>query len=483
MGHLRRGIAIGLTLTAVGCGEHLELDTPEAVLVDEEARKAELDLPPSYVSAPVVFDLRPLLAEVEAAVPRRLGSIEKAKRLQVSGKTWVAPELTRGPFRFSFAENRVRVAAVFEYRARAWFKPLLIEQSVSCGMGEVRPRIRVAIETSYDLTPEWRLRTRSRVVDVAPVSREERDQCEITFLHIDVTGKVADAAANGLRSALAGLDRRLARLTIRDPMGRLWQKLQRPISIADGSLWLRLQPREVSLGRVTADDSTLVARLHLLAMPRLASGDRPPDDALPLPPLGRTATESDTAVVMVQGVLRYPVANALLGEALVGRSLGSGWRRVKVEEVSMTHAGRGRVALAVRLSGRAKGTVHVVGTPTYNPETDLITVPDLDFDVHSRGYLTRVAGWLVSGPFLNDIRSRVAVPAARLLGEATELANREVNRELSDGVYLRGAIGAAQTMQVMATRMGLLAQARGTGRLWVEVSREDLLPDRLIRRR
>ena len=74
-------------------------------------------LPPSYVSAPVSFDLRPVLADIEARLPRRIGSLEKRKK--IPGKPLlVAVELERRPLKFSFGENSVAVEAVF----RATFK-------------------------------------------------------------------------------------------------------------------------------------------------------------------------------------------------------------------------------------------------------------------------------------------------------------------------------------------------------------------------
>jgi hypothetical protein len=451
---------------------------PDLDGVYEEAR---FELPPSYVSAPLRLDLKPLLRELERSVPRTIGSIEKSRRIQVNNKTWVAPELTRGPFRFAFQENRVTVSTVFEYRVKAWFKPLLIEQSVSCGMGKERPRIRVALATTYDLTPDWTLATSTRLLRLEPFSETERDQCEITFLKLDVTGRVIGAAEEAVKKALVDLDRRAARFSLRQPLEGIWEKMKQPISIADGTLWLQIQPREVSLGRIQSSDSALIARLDLLASPRISSGPRPTADTMPLPVLGRTITESDTAVVMIEGTLVYPAANQLLAEALVGRTLGRGWTRVKVEDVSMLPAGQGKVALAVRVSGRAHGLVNLVGTPTYDPEQDRIRVPDLVFDVKARGLKERVVGFLLGGPFLLDLRRMAAFPASGLLGQAVELANREVNRELSEGVHLRGTLGAARTMHVQATRRGLVAQARGSGRLWLDISKNDLLAAELRR--
>ena len=473
----RRGISLfwlGLAAVSQGCGRSQAVTEAAEEEVYEEPR---FELPPSYVSAPLRLDLRPVLRELERTVPRQIGSIDKDKRIQVNNKTWVAPELTRGPFRFAFADNKVTVSAVFEYRVKAWFKPLLIEQAVSCGMGKERPRIRVAIATTYDLTEDWKLATNSRLLRLEPVSDTERDQCEITFLKIDMTGKVITAAEEAVRKALVDLDQRASEFSVREPLEGIWAKMQRPISIAEGTVWLQIRPREVSLGRIQAEDSFLVARLDLLASPRITSGPRPAEDTVPLPAtLGRTITESDTAVVMMEGMLVYPAANQLLSEVLVGLTLGKGWRRLKIEDVSMLPAGRGKVAMSVRVSGRANGVVNLVGTPTYDADLDRIRVADLIFDVKAQGLKERVIGALLGGPFLIDLRRLAAFPASGLLGEAVKLANKEVNRELSEGVHLRGHLGAARTMHVQATRKGLVAQARGTGKLWIEISKDGILP-------
>jgi hypothetical protein len=141
----------------------------------------------------------------------------------------------------------------------------------------------------------------------------------------------------------------------------------------------------------------------------------------------------------------------------------------------MLAAGRGKVAMSVRVSGRANGVVNLLGTPTYDPDQDRIRVPDLIFDVKAQGLRERVIGALLGGPFLIDLRRMAGFPASGLLGEAVKLANKEVNRELSEGVHLRGHLGAARTLHVQATRQGLVAQARGTGKLWLDISKHDLL--------
>ena len=446
----------------------------------DDPPEAHLELAPSYVSAPVVFDLRPLLNELEASIPRTFGSIEKNKRIQINKgpNAWVAPEIRRGNFSFAFKDNEVQVSTVLDYRAKIWVKPLLFEQSVSCGMDKVRPRIRLTLATRYDIAENWHLRTTSRLVNLESVSKEERDQCEVSIVKIDVTGKVVDGARSALKGMLKQADQKLARISLEKPIGGIWYKLQNPISIAKGTLFLEINPKSISLGPIKAADSNLVARLDLLAAPRLLSGDKPVNDSIPLPSLGRTSSGTDTAVVLVEGVLAYAAANELLSNAIEGKKFGKWWARITVVDVTLLPAGKGKIVLAVKVKGRVNGTLYAVGTPAYDAATDMITVPDLAFDVKTQGSLRGVAGWLVNGPFLGDIRNLAKIPANKLLENVVEIANREINRELSPGVMLRGELDKASARNVLATQRGLVARAHATGRLWVEISKDNWIPDR-----
>jgi len=467
--------AVGALAIAACKGEQLQ-PPPAAVSTEEAPPVPVAALPPSYVAAPIVFDLRPVLEDIESSLPKKFGSIEKDKRIQVMKGTpdvWVAPELTRGPLQFAFKDNTVTISTVLEYQAKAWAKLLLITHSVSCGIGKPKPRIRLSLSTTYDLTSDWHLKTRTKLLDLSPFSRDERDQCEISAAKIDVTNKIADGARGGLEKALVGLDQKLSRISLAKPIGGIWATLQRPISISKGTLWLQIQPQAISFAGITATDSNLTARLALLSQPRMLSGPRPPDGSNPLPTLGRGAAGADTAMVMIEGLLVYEAATKLIGKALVGKAFGPTWRKVKIESLAILPAGRGRMLLVLGLKGRAHGTVNVTAVPNFDPATDLITMKELQFDVNAEAYLGKAAGWLISGPLLSMVQENAKIPAAVLMKEVLELANKNINRELSKGIFPRGS---ATPLAVRATREGLVANAKGAGRLWLEISKEDLIP-------
>jgi hypothetical protein len=474
---VRRAALLAL-LALTGCGRGQTLAVPEAELLPEEQSVAPPDTIVSYVSAPVVVNYRPIVAELEAAVPRRFGSIEKSRRIKVlqTPAVYVAPELHRGPFQLSVEARTLTLSTVIDYRARAWAK-IPFSVSVGCGIEGPRPRVRAKVAVETRLADDWTLRTRTRLLRLEPYSDAERDQCEISALKIDVAGKVAEEARKAVEGLLADADRKARRVSVAGPMTDVWHEMQKPIDILDRQLWLHIRPRAIAVSGVESTDSTLTVRLVLRSGPVIVGGARPLDDTLPLPPLGHTEPRPDSVDVRMEGKMAYEAATELLRSELVGRRLGSNFgRRITVKDIVVRYGGGGRLLIAATIAGRANGTVYLLGSPHYDPATDLITVPDLAFDVRSAGYLETAAGWLLTGPFEERLRTAVRLPAGDLLDKVVTLANKEINRRLTRGVELRGELTRAQAMGVTARADGLVAHARAFGSLRLELDPAALLP-------
>lgn len=478
---LARGSRLTLLVLTVlaGCekSETIQVAAPVASGLDDDA--PSVALPPTSVVAPIVLDLRPLLAELEQTIPREFGSLDKKQGFQVkkTPSVIVAAKLRRAPLVLEFKDNSVIVTATFAYQGKAWVKTLFTT-NVECGTGSVQPRMRLRVQVTYDLTSDWHLATKTRLLDAAPLSTQPRDRCQIGVISYDATDKIVDAAKDGIAKALVGVDRKLAHTSLAKPIGGIWATLQKPIGISQGRLWLQINPTAISVGGVTVVDSMLTIRLGLTASPQMLAGSRPPDAALPLPPLGHEIAGGDTAIVLLEGIMLYAAANQALDRRVRGKSFKAVGGKVKIEKVVAAPAGGGRLSLGVQLSGRVRGTIYAVGTPKYDPQTDLISVPDLAFDANTMNALGGALAWLVQGPFLTMVRDNAQLTAADLMKLVLELANKNLNRELTTGVFLRGSLATAQPIHIRATGDGLTVRARAAGRLWLEISKTDFLPAR-----
>jgi hypothetical protein len=253
--------------------------------------------------------------------------------------------------------------------------------------------------------------------------------------------------------------------------------MARPIRLRD-SLWLLIGPRAVALDRIEADTGAVIALVTLTAEPRIRSGPRPADPPAPLPPLGREAPTGTALYATLEGLLDYATASGELTRRLGRRTVTVGRRRVRVERLTLTGIGGGRVALALDFTGDARGRIWLSGTPRYDSTTHTVTVPDLDLDAGSATLLVRGVEWLKGFEVRDFLRAQARLPVDALLEQARVLTERAMNRPLAGGVDLVANIARGEVIGVRATQSSVVIRARAQGTAGLIVSRAPPVPGR-----
>lgn len=468
------GMAVALVLGLLALRIWL---SPIRVAAPEPALTADppdtlSQVPPSVVTAPIVFDLGPAISQLEEDVPGRFGSMDRRIRADSTARASVAFTASRSPFEVRVEGGQISVETVLEYEGRAWYNPPIgPEVSAGCGGGDgPKPRLRMRLVSTPSLTPEWELRTRTQA-EVARFSDDPRDQCQVTFLKIDVTNKVVGAVNEQMARVVERFDGRVAQSDTRGQIERIWDKMARPIRLAD-EVWLLLQPDAADLESLTGEGDTLTALVRLEARPKIVTGMRPEDSTFvkPLPPLRTTAGDDSGAGlhVVLEGVFTYEAATNLMRKPLVGKTVRIALRRARIEDVTLLGIGSGRVGLGVTFSGAVQGRVFFTGTPQIDLDTRQLTVPDLDFDIGSMG--TQGLPWWPRRVVRSFLRAHAVIPDSVALAGVERLAQRGMNRELTEGVRLEVTLNDSRGMAVRATREQLVvrALAEGSARLTVD---------------
>jgi hypothetical protein len=432
-------------------------------------------IPPSILIAPIVFDLGPAIAQFEADVPRHFGSLDRRIRADSSARASVAFAADRTPFQVRVEGTEIVIETVLEYEGRGWYDPPLApEVSAGCGGGDdPKPRLRLRIVSTPSLTAEWGLRTRTRA-EVARFSDEPRDQCQVTILKIDVTGKVVAAVREEMTHIVERFDRRIARHDMRGRIEGIWQKMERPIRLADG-VWLLIKPDAAQLASLSGAGDSLVAVVRLEARPKIVTGLRLEDSTLatPLPPL-RTTADADTGGalhVVLEGTFSYDTATDLMRDWLVGKSIRVPLRRARIEDITMRGIGSGRIALGVTFSGALQGRIFFTGTPRLDLVKRQLSVPDLEFDVGSTDLLGRGRPWWHPNAIRDFLRAKAVIPDSVALAGMERRAEHGMNRELTAGVRLEATLSGSRGMAVCATREHVVVRALAEGQARLVIDR------------
>ena len=464
------GVAVAAGYAARTLGRAIDLKAPPPIVLDDLPDSQEVSQP-SVVEAPILYDLAPALSKLESAVPRNFGDIEA--RIQSENKRMrFAFAATRTPFDVIVDGLTVRISTVVQYQGRGWYKPVIgPEVSAACGTGEVaRPRLRATLVARVSLTPEWQISTKTSITQLTPVTDQDRDRCKVTVFRFDVTERVVNATRGVLQKQLRTLDQNFAGADTRSRFESWWRKLQLPIRLSD-SIYLTLNPTTAQLGKITANEQTLIANVRLGVKPQVVTGARPNDFTLmtPIPKLTFGATSGGGMDIMMEGNFTYPVATSLLRKALRGREVKQAGRTIRIKDVTLSGIGAGRVALGVDLSGDVTGRVYFAGQPIIDTATRQVAVPDLDYDIGSANLLVQGFDWLKGDDLRDLLRQRARLPDSAAVGKLIPLAERGMNRQLADGVVLRAQVDEARGLRVHATThdVRVYALARGYAHLTI----------------
>jgi hypothetical protein len=420
--------------------------------------------PASTVASPIRIPLTVLTDLLDEEIPTSYGDIEKRESLPDHERTQLAFHLRRGPFTASLEGSTATIAVTIAYAVRAFYDPpVLPEVSGSCGTDddEARPRLRVTMRAPVAIDPSWRLHTRARVVDVVRASEEDRDECTVTFLDFDVTGKVVDAAREFLSDHVGQIDSLAAEADLRSSFEGWWRTLQEPISLTD-SLWLVMRPETVERGPTRGEGDWLEIALALRARPTISYGRRPTLPYVELPPLD-TAGAAEGLDLRVDARAEYGAASDFLVKELRGREIEREGHRVRLDSLSVFGIGGGRLAVELRVSGDVTGSLYLVGTPVIDPESGHISVPDLDFDLATRDVVVAAAAWLRADEVRNLLREKASWPAKPAVDFLSGWLEKGLNRELSEDLRVEGSVRSVRILGVRALRDALFVRVAATG--------------------
>ncbi len=424
------------------------------------------------VEIPVSMNLAGLFQEVERAVPRtqRAADAWSVVTSNAVGDVGVKYELRRDPLTLTVGVNTVGITT----RVRYWFmfaqsvpKPIIggsyWQDLGSCGVDEPPREAVLGLQTRLTWNENWGL---DPVTTVPPVQFTNR--CEITFLKFDVTAKVQEGFAAGLKQGAALADARIRAAAQFKPMAEgAWRELSAPILLAPG-MWLVMNPQAPFVGPLKGQGTTVTGTIGFTAQPRIVFGPRPNGTSAALPKPATSPRNGDGFHVMVEGRIDFDDASRRLTAALAGETYTYVGHDVRVTRAALWGAGE-KAVLELLLAGDVNGTIYLLGTPAYDPAANALYVKDLDYSLETTHALANAADWMLHGTFRRSIADEARWGLDTAVADVKGRLSAALNRQLRPGVGARANIGGVRPAGVYVTDAGLVARVAVDGTLRLDV--------------
>ncbi len=419
----------------------------------------------SIVALPLTVDLYKFLPTVEAQVPRTPPVVEQWAEIPGKPRTYFRCNLYRDPLIWRFKDQQVKVSTVVNFGMDIGVRTVGQHYTVmgSCGRAPEPPRrALVEFETGWNLLPDWNLELKEPKAKATALN-----QCEITFLGLDITDDVTSGMQGQIRLAVEQLGAMVKQnALIKQKAEEAWRLASQPVELRKDA-WLLLRPERLRLGPVKTEGRLVTVTPELQARPLLVVGSLPKAEAAPLPPLETALSVDPGFHIRAEAHMDYATLSLQLTEAIGGKPMDTERGKIIVNTVALTPK-NGKLQLELDLQGALKGIVTLQCRPalTWDGQVEL---REMDFAIDKAGWMVKAGTWLFKSKILRTLQEKSAALIGQQFNDLKSLANTQLNRELAPGVAMEGTLEAFRLERLDPDPDTLRVIARVDGQLRLQV--------------
>ncbi len=432
---------------------------------------SEVKLPeqkPSFIYLPIEVNLDPYFKMAEKELPKNFkGKVDNCegynytysfdrKPLKIDGKGQEIEYTVPGSY-LLYLNYCPKCTDLFDIKGTCVIPRIY----ASCGVDESKRRIELSFATKFKVTPKYKLETETKLKKINPI-----DDCKLTIVNYDATEKLVEEMEGGMKIVSQMIDTEIGKFDLKKMLEGYWKMLQEPINIGPYGKLL-VAPKQLFLGNYSVIDKTLKLEIGLSAYPKVQT-EVAATSVKPLPDL-LTMVQTEHFSMNLQIQASYDSLSNILNQQMSGDTLVLKGKIFKIDSIKVLGADNNALHVQVKFSGNKKGLLYLTGTPNFDEQTQVITFPDMHFDLDTKNALLKSGKWLFNDKITNLIRSNSRFDLKPELDKLKLKLKQELNKEIPGGIKLSGDISRLEVNLVHPSKDKLYIHVGAHGKLKVNL--------------
>ena len=425
--------------------------------------------PKSTVVVPIKINLTPYFKETEKSIPKKFtGKEENCEDVSFSYLFQREPIIFKGDGNSILFDVNGRYSLNLNYCVKCTdlfsTQPHCITPRiyVSCGNnGEPMRKVEVGYTTVIKLTPDFNLKGNTTLRKFETI-----DPCEISVFKYDATALLKKEVTIVLKGLEDDIDKQIGSVDLKSEVEKAWKILAEPISIGKYGFF-NANPTKIGFDNLKFTGNIATADLSLSLNPTLTTNSQN-KKAIALPKLS-DIPESNGFNITLDVIATYDSLSKILTSELKGKEIDLKGKKVIFESLEIFGAANHQLSLKIEFSGTKKGTLFLLGTPTFKKENQTISFPDLSFDVNTKSALLKSAKWLFNDKITDALRTSSIIDLKPHLTTLKQLVEKQVNAEVQTGIFLKGNIKELKMQGIYPNNDTLILRINSTGLLSLEM--------------
>lgn len=460
----------GVILLFTSCYKKL---IPEKPVLESSVFRPDL-LPESEINIPIQISLKPLIQFAEKKVDTVFTSPRWPQEWVVSGCTIrYKYYLRRSPLQIAAYGQTFTLGFTGFYKIIGSTRVCIGNTIVSpwtppcrCGFEEGERQVTMSFNNSVSLLPDYKLRISINRMEPVPL-----DKCTVCFFDADITSQVMEGIKQELDLAKKSMADSLGLIDFKDPMQQIWNRLTPAIPLY-GLGWLQLNPQKIRLTNFFLKKDSLLLQLGMTAKPVIRQ--QKTEDILTLLPLPDNTNPAPGFTVNLDAMFHYDSLSCLLTERLRGHTFelhkGGIKKSIVIQQCQIYGVGNEKLILKMNFNGSNTGIIYLTGKPVYNEPANTLEIREIEFDVKTKNFLLKNAGWIFNRKIINEIASRTRFDLHNYIDSTRNLLNKELNRDWGKSVKSYGAMNELKIAGLYPGQENLLLRIHARGNLSLKIS-------------
>ncbi len=427
--------------------------------------------PVSTIDVPVTADLKSYFVQAENSVPNKY----TGKQGDCEGLSY-AYTFSRTPFAITGSNNTVNLKFTGAYGFAASYcakctylfgkgpQCLVPTLTAACGWGSEPPRhMEISYKSVISIMPDYHLKSKTTLYpDPKPL-----DRCNVFMGNIDVTDRLISYLKGPLNALGAQVDAKIAAFSLQPMFDQLWKNLASEYKLPEGAGFLYINPQSVGLSNFSLNGTQLNFSVGLTAKP-IVTTVSVPQTPVPLPNLSNY-TPANGFSIYLDLVENYDHLNTVVNQQVDGQRQKIAGDEFVVDHVKIFGIGT-KIAMEVTFSGSSSGTVYLVGTPTYDTTTHILSFPDLTFDLNTRAFLLKTAKWMFNGMITDMIRKHATYNFTEMLNTNRAKLQTNLSTDMTANVHTDVTINSMDIQSIFPTAEKLIVRTISSGQIKVKMT-------------
>ncbi|MFZ3207594.1 MAG: DUF4403 family protein [Geobacteraceae bacterium] len=318
---------------------------------------------------------------------------------------------------------------------------LPISMSLSYGMFEtpVIP-LKMKFKAIARVTPDWKLDMEIYYMGLSELLAEE-----IWIGPLSIKARsIVEGVTQPVQKVLSELISKKINdmFPLKTQIAKVWNAAQKSILLdRNYNAWLKLTPREVVLSPLYAQNNRVKLRVGINSFAELVVGPEPVNPPpVPLPNLKLVNTFDRNFRIALNAELFYRDIINIASPRLLNKEFNSDGKTIIIKDLDIYGNGD-KLVIKVETKGSLEGLFYLTGKPRFDPQTNIFSVEDVEFDMHTQSLLFQSADWLLHSMIKSRIQEKLNMDLTQRLEQSCNMARKAIAQvQLADHMLLKGDI-------------------------------------------